>query len=328
MKKSFCFLLIILICFVLFVGCTSKEASKATTIDKQISSESDNIDVNEFSRRVEGVWMNVDDYNIISFLNFHDENQLLTGIYASDAASSCEITSICEVGTDEFSLELYFPAVPKSEMYDAVPESFAVATISSIDGYTDTLSIKFENQNEISYTYVAKTYDDATKVFDEILFGDNTESLNTFIPELSATIDLFNLDFEVVKIQMGIDLIDMTGSSLPETIFKLQNIDDVQYFMNREDDHENLGARDGKIVWYGYYGINADLRVKDLIPDEALTLAPAVFSQDGTFSAYIWKCSNGYISITTLDSGYFEFYESPAYQIVYVEDINMLSFVS
>lgn len=156
------------------------------------------------------------------------------------------------------------------------------------------------------------------------------------IPEISNRSTALDANFESIKKQMGYSLSgpDEGFRSISESNFYLTNIDDVDCYMNVSSMNEMLGVKEGKIVFFGMYGLSSSsTRVKDLVPEEALSANPAVYtirantSSKAGLDSYVWKLENGYMAVTIVPINNMNFYEQLVFSVVFVDELDYLSYI-
>ena len=158
-------------------------------------------------------------------------------------------------------------------------------------------------------------------------------SLESIIPYINQSITYFDTDFEVVKIRIGNDLSGPSDSwrDLASGLF-LTNIEEVSFYLDVSTKKDLFGIKNGQIVIYSQIGLSScDMRVEHFLPNEALSIYPAVFTTiDERFNGYVWALDNGYIALIVFSAhGQDErgFYDGRVVDAIYVTDLEYLSFV-
>lgn len=162
------------------------------------------------------------------------------------------------------------------------------------------------------------------------------DALDMEIPEISNRSTALDANFESIKIQMGYSLSgpDEGFRSVAESNFYLTNIDDVDCYMNVSSMNEMFGVKEGKIVFFGMYGLSSSsTRVKDLVPEEAQFANPAVYtiradtSSKAGLDSYVWKLENGYMAVAIIPINNMNFYDQIVFSVVFVDELDYLSYI-
>lgn len=154
------------------------------------------------------------------------------------------------------------------------------------------------------------------------------DAVDAGIPKISVNSRYLDTDFETLKIRNGYDLHGPGWNSISESVFNLNNIEDVDCYMDISSHDELIGVKNGKIVFWGKYNLGNSTYVKDLLPDSALSIEPAVYSVSGNIPCvYVWKLNNGYMAVNVFLNNNFKFYDQGIYSVLYVTDLTYLSYI-
>lgn len=152
------------------------------------------------------------------------------------------------------------------------------------------------------------------------------------IPKISGSSTMLATDVETLKIKMGHYLHGPGDNwrSIAESNFLLQNMEGIECYWDLSADCELIGIKKDKIVFHGTYGLGGShITVKDILPDSALTTAPAVYTipePSAGDEAYVWKLDNGYIALFVPTMN-LEFYDRYVYNVAYVSDLTYFSYI-
>ena len=259
------------------------------------------------------------------------------GVYPGAYGRTCELTEIHKNSNGSFSIVLHYPATEATDMDDAMPELKEAVIFDSTDSFYETLEITYDDGTVREYMFVADEFEQAITKFDQIINEKQKNALEANIPAISASSQILDADFEALKIRMGYDLSGPNDSwrSNSESIFYLTNISDVDCYMNISSKDELLGVKNGEIVFFGIYGLtSSSARVMDLLPNDALTTEPAVYTirantaSKAGLDSYVWKLNNGYMAAVVVPMGNMNFYDQLVYNVVYVTDLSYLSYLN
>ena len=308
--------------------------------NNQSSEKSDTFNISEFSEDVSGIWVLVEESNSlasVSFLTITDNLEMTGGVYPGAYGRTCELTEIHKNSNGSFSIVLHYPATEATDMDDAMPELKEAVIFDSTDSFYETLEITYDDGTVREYMFVADEFEQAITKFDQIINEKQKNALEANIPAISASSQILDADFEALKIRMGYDLSGPNDSwrSNSESIFYLTNISDVDCYMNISSKDELLGVKNGEIVFFGIYGLtSSSARVMDLLPNDALTTEPAVYTirantaSKAGLDSYVWKLNNGYMAAVVVPMGNMNFYDQLVYNVVYVTDLSYLSYLN
>ena len=157
-------------------------------------------------------------------------------------------------------------------------------------------------------------------------------SLESIIPYINRSIIYFDTDFEVLKIRIGNNLSGPSDSwrDLASGLF-LTNLEEVSFYFDVSTTEDLFGIKNGQVVIYCQMGTNSyDMRVKHFLPDEALSIYPAVFTIGERFNGYVWTLDNGYLALIVFSAHGLDergFYDGRVVDAIYVTDLEYLSFV-
>lgn len=183
----------------------------------------------------------------IYFITITNDMQMTDGFYPGSYGRTCEITSVKQKSNNAITAVLYYPAIEPDDVEDAMPEMEIAVTFASSDGFSYSLEIIYENGAVHKFSFIAEDFEQATKVFDPIMEERYQNSLENNIPKIATSSTVIDADFETLRIRMGSDLYGPHDSwrSNAKSIFYLNNIDEVDCYMNRSSGNELIGVKDG-----------------------------------------------------------------------------------
>ena len=163
--------------------------------------------------------------------------------------------------------------------------------------------------------------------------NDVTKTYDIHIPKLTASSNQLNINFEALQVRLGYYLAGPTDSnrSNAKSIFDLNNVSEVDFYEDLTSENNLIGVKNGKIVFWGTYGLTSSMVVKDLLVDSALTIKPAIYKlpqKYPSWKSYIWKLDNGYMAAVVISQDNKMFYEQTVFSIAYVTDLTYLSYVN
>ncbi len=300
---------LIILFLLLLCSCSSQIThSNESTLSNSLQTPKEDT-VAYLASLLQGRWV-VKNSEFPIYFDFNSDDVISSRHGSSFDGRSGYITKANSYDNMIYHVTIFYPELVLFDGEEVFPELQEEMFIYSENDYTSSFICTFEDGSSFLYTRDTETNDEP------------------LIPSIAITSNKLYTDFSIVKARLGYNLLS-GWKETAQKIFFLNNLENTDFYLNTLSKHEYIGISENKVIIHAENGFNGTkLRVKDFLPDDALSVPPAIYPLDEIYTAFLWKINNGYLIIYVMHmSPNINFYDQRVINIAHVSDLKYLSFV-